>query len=286
MHRRTITRLGIASLLLTAPGILGLKQARDSRKVQRLWRSLLISGGHTVFTTDMVAELPEPVQRYFLHTLKPGTPLAASVELTMRGTIKLGQTWHPFRARQILTPGCGFVWRASAAMNGSPIFIRGADYYAQGEGRVRFALFSLLPVVQATGPDVSRSAMGRFLGEAALWLPACLVSHPAGAWQVLDHEQLQVMLSLPMMHNGTAQVKPLPLRFSIDAEGRVREAIFPRWHDTLHEFIPFGIGVEAERTFGGYTIPARIHAGWWYGSERYQSEGMFFRTTLTSALFR
>ncbi len=285
MHRRTITRLGIASLLLTAPGILGLRQVRDSRKVQRLWRSLLISGGHEVFTTDMVAELPEPVQRYFLHALKPGTPLAASVELTMRGTIKLGQAWHPFRARQILTPGCGFVWRASAALNGSPIFVRGADYYAQGEGRVRFALLGLLPVVQATGPDVSRSAMGRFLGEAALWLPACLVSHPAGAWQVLDHEQLQVTLA-PLTDGGVAQAEALPFTFTIDAQGGVREAMFPRWHDTLQNSIPFGIGVEAERTFGGYTIPVRIHAGWWYGSERYQSEGMFFRTTLTSALFR
>lgn len=285
MHRHTITRLGIAGLLLAGPGVLGLRQARDSRKVQRLWRSLLISGGHAVFTTDMVAELPEPVQRYFRHAIKPGTPLAASVELTMRGTIKLGQAWHPFRARQILAPGCGFVWRASAALNGSPIFVRGADYYAHGEGRVRFALLSLLPVVQATGPDVSRSAIGRFLGETAIWLPASLLLQPGVAWQVLDHERLQVTLTAPM-DGGAIQAETLSLTFTIDAEGRVQEAVFPRWHDTSQDYMPFGIGVEAERTFGGYTIPAQIHAGWWYGSERYQSEGMFFRTTLTSALFR
>lgn len=285
MHRRMIIRLGITGLLLVGPGVLGLRQVQDSCKVQRLWRSLLIGGGHEVFTTDMVAELPEPVRRYLLHAIKPGTPLAASVELTMRGTIKLGQAWHPFRARQILTPGCGFVWRASAAMNGSPIFVRGADYYTRGEGRVRFALLGLLPVVHATGPDVSRSAAGRFLGEAALWLPASLVSYPADAWQVLDHERLQVTLSLPM-DSGPARSETLPFTLTIDTQGGVREAVFPRWHDTSQNYIPFGIGVETERTFGGYTIPAQIHAGWWYGYERYQSEGMFFRATLTSALFR
>jgi hypothetical protein len=40
--------------------------------------------------------------------------------------------------------------------------------------------------------------------------------------------------------------------------------------------------VEAERTFGGVTIPATLRAGWWWGTDR-QDEGEFFRAEITGA---
>jgi hypothetical protein len=37
--------------------------------------------------------------------------------------------------------------------------------------------------------------------------------------------------------------------------------------------------VEKSATFGGYTIPVRMRVGWHFGTERFESEGEFFRVT-------
>ena len=61
-----------------------------------------------------LADLPEPVRRYFGAAIAPGTEVTEAVSLTMRGRLRLG-TWLPFRAEQALAPHRGFVWRARAA---------------------------------------------------------------------------------------------------------------------------------------------------------------------------
>jgi hypothetical protein len=66
------------------------------------------------FSAAELEGLPEPVQRHLAQAITPGTALAASARLRMRGHIKVGR-WLPFRARQILNPHNGFVWAARAA---------------------------------------------------------------------------------------------------------------------------------------------------------------------------
>jgi hypothetical protein len=55
--------------------------------------------------------LPELARRHLAQAIAPGTPLATSARLRMRGRIKVGR-WLPFRARQVLNPHHGFVWAA------------------------------------------------------------------------------------------------------------------------------------------------------------------------------
>jgi hypothetical protein len=47
---------------------------------------------------------------------------------------------------------------------------------------------------------------------------------------------------------------------------------------------PSGVAIEAEKTFAGVTIGSQLRAGWWWGTDR-QSEGEFFRATITGADF-
>jgi hypothetical protein len=47
---------------------------------------------------------------------------------------------------------------------------------------------------------------------------------------------------------------------------------------------PFGVAIEGEKTFAGVTIGSQLRAGWWWGTDR-QSEGEFFRATITGAEF-
>ena len=51
-------------------------------------------------------------------------------------------------------------------------------------------------------------------------------------------------------------------------------------------YADFGGLVEEESTFDGYTIPTRMRIGWYFGTERFEAEGEFFRVTIDDALFR
>lgn len=97
-----------------------------------------------------------------------------AVRLRMSGEIRLGATWYPFRAEQVLTGQDEFVWAATVSMWGLPIV--GADEYLGGKGAMRWKLLGLIPVAAAEGPDVSKSALGRMKAEQATWLfskPEC-----------------------------------------------------------------------------------------------------------------
>lgn len=81
------------------------------------------------FSEAELEGLPDPVRRYFEAALAPGRPLATSARFRMVGSIKLGERWVPFRARQIEAPHHGFVWSARAGV------IVGSDRYTEGPGR-------------------------------------------------------------------------------------------------------------------------------------------------------
>jgi hypothetical protein len=52
------------------------------------------------------------------------------------------------------------------------------------------------------------------------------------------------------------------------------------------DHVNFGAIAEEERTFDGYTIPAQLRVGWYFGSDRFESEGEFFRVTIENAIYR
>ncbi|MEM7592695.1 MAG: DUF6544 family protein [Cyanobacteria bacterium P01_A01_bin.83] len=138
---------------------------RYDRLVKEIWRSLKIPSTELNFTKDMVADLDELVQRYFLHAIATGTLLASYVELTMKGQFQLkpDAEWLPMRASQIISTAPGFIWQADVG-KGSMNF-SGADYYYQGRGRTKFSLWDFIPLVDAQSKDVGRSAAGRLAAE-------------------------------------------------------------------------------------------------------------------------
>jgi hypothetical protein len=42
----------------------------------------------------------------------------------------------------------------------------------------------------------------------------------------------------------------------------------------------------AIHAFGEYTIPTRLLLGWFFGSDRFESEGEFFRCSINNAIYR
>jgi hypothetical protein len=69
--------------------------------------------------------------------------------------------------------------------------------------------------------------------------------------------------------------------------GKLLKLSLPRWRnqteDGSYNYIPFGGEFQQEKTFGGFTIPSRINAGWWLGTDHYLE---FFRATVEQAGLR
>ncbi|MGL5794175.1 MAG: DUF6920 family protein, partial [Waterburya sp.] len=160
--------------LITLLVILMVVHLKYDRLIRQIWLSLQFEPTETIFTQDMVENLDEPVQRYFLHAIAPGTLLASYVELEMSGEFKLkpDDQWLPMQASQIISTFPGLVWKATID-KGFQTF-SGADYYFQGRGRMRFSLWGLIPLVNAQNEHINRSAIGRLAAEH-IWLPSALL---------------------------------------------------------------------------------------------------------------
>jgi hypothetical protein len=237
---------------------------RQRRRIDRIWQALQAGAVGETFRPEMVEDLPAPAQRYFRHALREGVPLARYVEVAMSGRLRQNPEtpWMPLQAREILAPGRGLVWRAEARMGRLKALVD--DYYFEGEGRMRVALFGVLPILNAGGPDIARSSLGRLAIET-VWLPAMLLPQRGGRIEAVDDERFKVTLVA-----GDA-VYTVTLR--VDEAGRLLEASLARFGDQTesgcYAWIPYGARADAERTFDGYTIPSHLKIGWWFGTERF-----------------
>jgi hypothetical protein len=144
------------------------------REERQILNNLWSSGGAPAerYRQNYVAHLPEPARRYIEHAITPGPQLATSVRLRMRGSIKLGR-WVRFEAEQVIHAGRGFMWAARVPLLTIPL-IRGFDRLLDGAGEMRWKLFGVVPIMSASGADITRSAVGRMEAES-LWLPTMLV---------------------------------------------------------------------------------------------------------------
>lgn len=249
-----------------------------SRDIKRLWEVLSQPVSTGRFQSDQLEGLPAPARRYLAHAIRPGAKLASSVHLKMSGTIRLGKKWLPFEAEEILAPPRGFVWRA--VMRAGLMRISGADYYVAGSGAVDFWLWGLIPMVRASGPDISRAARGRLISES-FWLPSSLLPGEHVEWRGVDDQTAEVIVDV----DGD----PIATRLSVDSDGRLKSIQTQRWGDQTEDkrfaLIPFGGDVKEECQFGDYSIPGAMNGGWWYETDKYP-DYEFIRATITEAGFR
>lgn len=213
--------------------------------------------------------LPPAAATYLRSAIAPGTPLALSARIRMKGRIKIGR-WVPFTAEEVLTPHDGFVWAARAAG-----IITGSDRIVDGSGAMDWKILGLVTVMHADGPDVSQSAAERAAAES-VWVPTSLLPRFGVEWSALADGRIGAMVR-------TAGHE-VDLGMSIDSRGMVRSTCFERWGDPddTGEFSrhPFGGEFTAHASFDGITIPTEGRLGWHYGTDRWE-EGEFFRYRIT-----
>ena len=214
--------------------------------------------------------------RYLAHTIAPDAICAYAVRLRMHGEIKL-KDWYPFSAEQVIHCDRGMIWKATVRVHGVPI--PGSDSCINGTGSMHWKILGLLPVVNASGLDVSRSSAGRVNIES-IWLPT-LLSGDQVHWTSPD--------SIREHASFAANGEGAEIDFVTDESGALRSVSMPRWgnpRNSHFHYVDFGALIDDEKTFQGFTIPTRLRVGWFFGSPRFETEGEFFRATIESAVYR
>jgi hypothetical protein len=230
---------------------------------------------HTVHASPDAprADLPPAARRWLGHAVRPGSERFRHADLLMHGEIRIGR-WRPFGARQILDPGMAFTWAATAGRG--PLAIRGWDRYADGAGAMRWTVLGV-PVMRASGPDVTRSAAGRLAGETIL-SPAFALD-PAVSWAPGGddgHAVFRVRVG-PWEHEVT---------IAVDGAGGLVAVEMPRWGDPRGEGFGmhrFHVGCEGGVTHMGITVPRVLCAGWRDPDGTLRE---FFHATIDAATFR
>ncbi len=215
-----------------------------------------------MFTLGSCNGLPEPAARYLRHAIAPGARLGRRAWLAMHGTIKIG-VWLPFQARQVIDSRSGFSWEAHLAGG----LVRGSDQYDGVDAATRVEV-AFVRMMAATGPDVARSAAGRFAAEMCAWMPGRLLLDPAVTLSSPDDQHV-------LVRTGHRDV----VHLHVAGTGALLDVSLARWgRDGRRPYrpLPFGMEVDDERRFGDFTIPSAGRAGWWYGTPRWRT-GEFFR---------
>src|SRR5438067_13595976 len=97
--------------------------------------------------------------------------------------------------------------------------IRGGDSFVDGQGAIRWKLFGIVPFINASGPDITRSAAGRVNIES-IWLPSVLCGN-AVWWTASELYQAHAHFTA---HGETAEID-----YTIDDDGRLKTVNMPRW---------------------------------------------------------
>lgn len=232
------------------------------------------------FDPVMVEALPDPARRYFLHVIRPGTPLRTRARLMLRGEMSLrsgpGARYLPMRARQVLSAD-GFIWQARVGRR--PLWIAGSDGYVGGASWTRFWFLGIVPLVRVSSrTDHARSAAGRCIAEAAFWAPAALLPGPGVTWSAAREDVARVSVERGgHVHDLEIEVAP---------DGRPQSVRLMRWSrenpQKTWRLQPFGGRIRSLREVGGFRIAEAIEGGNGFGGPDYFA---FYRARVSEITF-
>lgn len=207
-------------------------------------------------TEEMLAGLPEPAQRYLSYAGVVGKPLVDTVRLRQRLRMRVAADApsFPMVAEQWYTVDPpGFIWDATVPVEGLPL-VRGRDGYVEGRGLMTIRLGSVVPVVDAAGPEMDQASLVRHLSEMP-WFPSAFLRQNV-TWEAIDDSNVRVTLA-----DGELRATGV---LEIDAEGALiafraeRHAMVGKGY----ELRPWTAPTYAYGEFEGLRLPVKGAAVW------------------------
>lgn len=251
-----ITLAVIAFLIAAAVAAVFAGSTSWNRATKSAIATLPPASGAAFYSITDLADLPEPVARYFRRVLRDGQPIVRSAIATQDAEFFLNGAWRPLRATQeMVTSPPGFVWDARIGM--APLvsaYVR--DSYVAGTGTMTASALGVYPIVHQTAtPPLNAGALHRFLGEA-IWIPTALLPSAAVTWTARDDRSAMVTLR----DAGTA----VSLLFKFEADGLVTSISGERFKEEggAYSLQPWAIRCTEYRERDGMLIPLHAEVAW------------------------
>ncbi len=194
-----------------------------------------------------LAPLPEPLQRYLRLTGSVGQPRVRHFKATWRGRIRgtAQDPWMEFTAEQtnfLDEPSRFFLM--DAKRGGLPVDVLHA--FRDGSATMRVRLLSLVPLVNAGGPELTRAETVTLFNDLCLLAPAALMD-PAIRWEpstLVPCGEATPSEAIPSAPCSTS-TKPANLWISCRTIGwpcRLTERSSPheRWSTPVRDYQDFG----------------------------------------------
>ena len=145
-----------------------------------------------VVTEADLSRLPPPLVTYLRRSGSVGEPRVTMFYATLHGRIRSepGTPWMPFTARQVNTFGPDpqrlFLMHATKA--GLPVTVF-HDYH-DATATMRGKALSLIPVLDASGPEMNQGETVTVFNDMAVFAPAALLDAPV-SWTQLDAHRVR-----------------------------------------------------------------------------------------------
>jgi hypothetical protein len=248
----TVAVAGIAALLTATSRRFGRLVDADRRRLLDRSRS----PHPPLVTEEMLAGLPEPAGRYFRYSGVVGRPLVDTVHLRQACRMRPapnGMSFPIVAEQWYSVEPPGFIWDATVPVAGVPV-VRGRDGYLDGHGLMTIKAGSLVPVVDASGPEVDQAGLLRHLSEMT-WFPSAFLRDRV-TWEAIDHSTVRVSIADgDLRATGTLE---------IDAEGRLVAFRSERYAmvGKAFELRPWSAPTYGYGEFEGLRLPVRGGAVW------------------------
>lgn len=214
------------------------------------------SGTQSLVTSEMLQNLPEPVQRYLNYTAVVGKSRIDTVYLRQTGKFRQGldRPWMPMSAQQwYSTNPPGFLWKAQFKIAGLPL-LHARDEYQSGQGHMFGKLAGLFTIFDVRGEQLDQGAMLRYLSEM-IWFPTAFLGENI-TWKSRDDHTAQVTF--------TDHGKSVSGLIHFDETGKFTNFTADRYREIDGDFSldPWSTPVERYGVLAGFNLPVHGKAVW------------------------
>ena len=209
-----------------------------------------------VITSEMLENLPAPVQRYLAYTGVVGYPWIANARLKQVGKFRQGadRPWMPMTAEEFYTTQPpSLLWNARFKLAGLPL-LRGRDRYESGHGHMFGKLAGLFTGFDVRGEELDQATMIRYLNEI-MWFPTAFLGDNI-SWEAVDDHSAEVTFTdCGRSVSGT---------MIFDGIGRLTNFTCMRYREIEGEYSldPWSTPMTAYGEFAGLKLPVRGQAVW------------------------
>jgi len=156
-------------------------------------RALAGTNSRSALVTEAdLDDLPGPLAAYIRRSGAVGQPRVTSFSATFHGRIRSGsqEDWMPFTGRQVNTygPRPQRVFMMDATRSGLPVTV--LHQFADAKATMRVIVLSLVPVVNAAGPEMNRSETVTVFNDLVVLAPGAVIGAPI-RWTAIDAHHAQ-----------------------------------------------------------------------------------------------